>query len=127
MHVDIYGTNFPTPEGPAIRDYLHLSEFAEALVLALRALLEGGKSDVFNLSTGRGHSVRGVITEVDKQSGSSGNSRAAPRRSGDLPVLIADSRKVFHKLNWKPIHSYIETIVQTAPDWYGSQILAVTP
>ncbi len=117
-HVDIYGTDYPTPDGTAVRDYLHVADLAQAHVLALGALLAGHDSDVFNLGTGQGNSVREVMAAVERCTGVKGFSRIGPRREGDPPMLVADARKANARLNWQPTLSDIDTVVRTALDWH---------
>jgi UDP-arabinose 4-epimerase len=115
--VEIYGTDYPTPDGTAIRDYIHVSDLAEAHVLALRHLMDGGKSTVLNLGTGRGHSIREVIAGVSQRSGRHVPAREAGRRPGDPPVLVADPTLAKHVLGWRPQYSDLATIIDTALRW----------
>ena len=117
-HVDIYGTDYPTADGTAVRDYLHVWDLAQAHVLALKALLAGGRSDAFNLGTGQGYSVREVIAEVERQGGAKEIGRISERRHGDPPILVADPTKAKAELGWQPVVSDLETIVRTALDWH---------
>lgn len=115
--VEIYGTDYPTPDGTAIRDYIHVSDLAEAHVLALRHLMDGGESTSLNLGTGRGHSIREVIAAVSQRSGRHVPAREAGRRPGDPPVLVADATLAKHVLGWRPQFSDLATIVDTALRW----------
>jgi UDP-arabinose 4-epimerase len=115
--VDIYGTDYPTPDGTAIRDYIHVTDLAEAHVLALRHLMDGGGSTALNLGTGRGHSIREVIAAVSRQSGQRVPAREAGRRPGDPPALVADATLAKHILGWRPQYSDLATIVDTALRW----------
>jgi|SRR5579872_1510782 len=115
--LEIYGTDYDTPDGTAIRDYLHVTDLAEAHVAALRYLRDGGESTAFNLGTGRGHSVREVIAMVERVSGHKVPVREAGRRAGDPPRLVADASKSGERMNWHPAHSSLEEIVQTAWNW----------
>ncbi len=115
--VEIYGTDYPTPDGTAIRDYVHVSDLAEAHVRALSYLEGGGNSGAFNLGTGRGASVRQVIAAVERLSGRPVPQRAAPRRMGDPPQLVADPTLAGSRLNWRPQYSDLDTIIRTALAW----------
>jgi len=118
--VEIYGTDYPTPDGTAIRDYIHVTDLAKAHVLALTYLLEGGESTAFNLGSGSRHSVREVIAAVERVVGRRVRTREAPRRPGDPPVLVADPAKAVRVLNWHPRYSSIETMVETARRWLST-------
>ena len=117
--LDVLGTDYPTRDGTAIRDYVHTADLADAHRLALQRLLGGGASDVFNLGTGNGYTVREVIAAVEKVSGRTVPVRDAPRRAGDPPSLVADPRRAIHTLDWHPRHSDLETIVRTAWLWHS--------
>lgn len=118
--VEIYGTDYPTPDGTAIRDYIHVTDLAKAHVLALTYLLEGGESTAFNLGSGSRHSVREVIAAVERVVDRRVRTREAPRRPGDPPVLVADPAKAVRVLNWHPCYSSIETMVETAWRWLST-------
>ncbi|MGH7091717.1 MAG: UDP-glucose 4-epimerase GalE, partial [Stellaceae bacterium] len=117
--VEIFGTDYPTPDGTAIRDYIHVTDLAEAHVLALRHLLAGGPSLRLNLGTGHGYSVRQVIEAAERVTGRSISRREAPRRPGDPPVLVADARQARAILDWIPMQSSLEQILATAWAWHG--------
>ena len=117
--LEIYGTDYDTPDGTAIRDYLHVTDLAEAHVAALKYLHAGGQSTAINLGTGRGHSVREVIAMVERVSGRRVPVREVGRRAGDPPQLVADARKSAELMNWHPAHSSLEEIVRTAWNWYS--------
>jgi UDP-glucose-4-epimerase GalE len=112
--IEIYGTDYDTPDGTAIRDYVHVLDLADAHVLALERLLRGGDSGAFNLGTGAGHSVREVIAAVRACCGHDFEVRETGRRPGDSPVLVADASKAKTELGWHPDRSDMETIVQHA-------------
>ena len=116
--VSIMGTDYPTPDGTAVRDYVHIVDLADAHILTLRYLMAGGASDIFNLGAGRGCSVREVIQTTERLSGKAGISRDAPRRAGDPPFLVADCRKAASALGWRPTRSDLDTIVGSALDWH---------
>lgn len=120
--IEVYGTDYPTPDGTAIRDYVHVTDLAEAHVLALRYLLGGGESCAVNLGTGHGHSVREVIRAVEKASGRQATVRHQPRREGDPAILVAQCGQAERLLAWKPHRSDLETIVRTALSWHESRI-----
>jgi UDP-glucose-4-epimerase GalE len=115
--LNIFGTDYDTPDGTAIRDYLHVTDLAEAHLAALRYLQEGNKSTAFNLGTGCGHSVREVAQMVEHISGCAVPTREIERRAGDPACLIADARKAANVLRWHPRHSSLEEIVRTAWNW----------
>ena len=115
--LDIYGSDYDTPDGTAIRDYLHVSDLADAHVQALHYLNAGGASDVFNLGTGVGFSVREVATMVEQVTGKKVPVRECPRRSGDPPNLIAEATKAAQILNWRPRCSSLPEIIGTAWEW----------
>src|SRR5277367_6699861 len=112
--LDIYGSDYPTPDGTAIRDYLHVTDLADAHVAALQYLDEGGASDVFNLGTGVGYSVRQVVKMVEQVAGRTVPARECPRRSGDPASLIAEASKAARVLGWRPKRSSLEQIIGTA-------------
>jgi len=115
--LEIYGTDYDTPDGTAIRDYLHVTDLGVAHVAALKYLDAGGASAAFNLGTGRGHSVREVISMVERVGGRGVPVREVGRRAGDPPSLVADARKSADVLGWRPEHSSLEEIVRTAWNW----------
>ena len=116
--VEVYGTDYPTPDGTAIRDYIHVTDLASAHVLALNYLLGGGESAALNLGTGEGKSVREVIAAVERVTGQRVPVREAGRRSGDPRVLVADPAKAGRVLGWRPQYSSLDTIVETASRWH---------
>jgi UDP-glucose-4-epimerase GalE len=118
-HVEIYGTDYPTPDGTAIRDYIHVTDLADAHVRALEYLANGGESRALNLGTGHGYSVREVINAAGKISPHPVPFREGPRRAGDPPVLVADPRHAGTVLGWKPQHSELETIIRDAWNWHS--------
>ena len=115
--VEIYGTDYPTPDGTAIRDYIHVSDLADAHVRALSHLAAGGASGAFNLGTGQGCSVREVIAAVERVGGRPVPWREAARRPGDPPELVADPALARSILGWQPRHSDLDTIIDTALAW----------
>lgn len=115
--LEIYGTDYPTPDGTAVRDYIHVCDLADAHVAALDRLQSGATSLFVNLGTGRGHSVREVIGAVEKVSGRKVPARECGRRAGDPPALVADARRAADLLGWKAQIPDIETIVGHAWRW----------
>jgi UDP-glucose-4-epimerase GalE len=115
--VDIYGTDYPTPDGTAIRDYIHVEDLAEAHVRALEHLCAGRESTALNLGTGRGHSVREVIAAAESVCGRAIPRREAPRRAGDPPMLVADPSRAAEQLGWRAHRSDLRTIISTAFAW----------
>jgi UDP-glucose-4-epimerase GalE len=120
--VEIFGADYPTDDGTAVRDYVHVLDLAEAHVATLRYLLSGGESFSANLGTGRGASVREVIGSVERVSGTTINTKLAPRRPGDPPVLIADPAKAGRLLGWRPRLSSLDSIVSSAWGWHGRNL-----
>lgn len=115
--IEIYGVDYDTPDGACIRDYVHVLDLARAHILALEALVDG-ESRVYNLGSGSGYSVREVIEAARKVTGHAIPTINAPRRPGDLPVLVADSEKIGRELGWETEYNNLETIIQTAWNWH---------
>ena len=115
--ISIFGADYDTPDGTCIRDYVHVLDLATAHILALEALADG-KSRVYNLGSGAGYSVREVIETARKVTGHPIPAVEAPRRAGDLPVLIADSGKIGRELGWQAQYNSLERIIQTAWNWH---------
>jgi UDP-glucose 4-epimerase len=113
----IFGTDYDTPDGTCIRDYVHVMDLVKAHLLAIHHLREGGDSDVFNLGYGQGFSVREVVNAVEAVLGRSLELEEAPRRPGDPAVLVAESQKVKNVLGWKPQYDDLQTIVRHAWQW----------
>ncbi|MCZ6771089.1 MAG: UDP-glucose 4-epimerase GalE [Proteobacteria bacterium] len=116
-HVSIYGTDYDTPDGTAVRDYVHVSDLADAHVLALECLLGGGESSALNLGTGCGASVREIIEAVARVAAHRPNVLEGPRRQGDPHTLVADPSLAREKLGWTPTLSDLDVIARTALDW----------
>ena len=119
--VEIYGTDYPTPDGTAIRDYVHVTDLGEAHVLALRYLADGGSSLALNLGTGKGHSVREVIQAVERVGGRRVPVREAGRRAGDPPALVADASRAVQVLGWRPRYPELDSLVEAAWRWHTSR------
>ncbi|WXJ94297.1 UDP-glucose 4-epimerase [Neomoorella carbonis] len=113
-YLSVYGTDYPTPDGTCIRDYIHVDDLAAAHVLALEYLLDGGESDVFNCGYGRGYSVLEVIEAAKKVTGVDFPVKYEGRRLGDPPVLVADARKIREHLGWVPAYDDLEGIIYSA-------------
>ena len=120
-NVELFGTDYPTADGTAVRDYIHVADLADAHVRALAHLLAGRASASLNVGTGRGHSVREVVNAVQLVMRKSVPTRNAPRRPGDPPALIADPRRASAVLGWQPRIPDLETIVSTAVRWHASR------
>ena len=112
--ITIFGDDYPTADGTCVRDYIHVSDLAEAHILAVENLLNGGNSDIFNAGTGRGSSVREVIQAVEEITGQRVPFTTGLRREGDAPVLVANSDKLQQALGWKPRYTELRDIVATA-------------
>ena len=117
-HIGVYGTDYPTPDGTAIRDYIHVCDLATAHVRALEYLVAGGTSTAVNLGTGTGYSVEEVIASVERITGLPVPKRYEDRRAGDPPSLVANAERGAKLLDWKPEHSDIDTIVRSAWRWH---------
>ena len=113
----IFGDDYPTPDGTAIRDYVHVCDLASAHVAAVRYLIGGSESISVNLGTGSGFSVREIVDAVERVTGLDVPCRIAPRRPGDPAVLVADSSRAERLLRFSAAHSDVETIVRTAYAW----------
>jgi len=116
-YLEIYGTDYPTPDGTCIRDYIHVMDLATAHLLALEYLLSKGESIVLNCGYGRGFSVREVISVVKKVTGIDFKVIETKRRAGDPPILIADNTKIKKILKWEPKYNSLETIIKDSWKW----------
>jgi UDP-glucose 4-epimerase len=114
QELKIFGSDYDTPDGTCIRDYIHVSDLADAHLLALEYLLGGGKSDVFNLGNGNGFSVREVIEAARKITRGDIPFAESERRPGDPPVLIGSSDNIKKILGWNPVYNSLENIIETA-------------
>lgn len=119
--IKIYGNDYPTRDGTCIRDYVHVEDLSDALLLALQYLLDGGMSDVFNCGYGHGYSVREVVDMSKKITGVDIPATVGPRRAGDPPVLVADSSKLKARLKWIPKFDSLEDVIRTAWEWEKRQ------
>ena len=114
----VFGTDYPTPDGTCIRDYIHVGDLADAHVRALDYLGGGGATRAFNLGTGTGVSVREILDAIARVTGKDVPHRVGPRRPGDPPVLVADPSRAMAELGWQPRLSDIDTVIATAWAWH---------
>jgi UDP-glucose 4-epimerase len=116
-HVSVFGTDYPTPDGTGVRDYIHVTDLATAHLNALDYLRAGGSSLTANVGYGHGYSVRQVLDSVERIAGTRLTVREEPRRAGDPPSLVAKCDRVREILKWTPKHDQIDTIVRTSLEW----------
>ncbi|MBN2711475.1 MAG: UDP-glucose 4-epimerase GalE [Planctomycetes bacterium] len=116
--ISIFGTDYDTPDGTCIRDYIHVSDLADAHVRGIDYLVKGGESGAMNLGTGSGYSVRQIIDAARKVTGQEIKAVEAPRRAGDPSELVARADKANNALGWKPVQSDLETIIGSAWLWH---------
>ncbi|MEM8720699.1 MAG: UDP-glucose 4-epimerase GalE [Cyanobacteria bacterium P01_G01_bin.39] len=124
--ISIYGTDYNTPDGSCIRDYLHVMDIAQAHILALEYLMQDGKTDVFNLGNGSGFSVKEVINTARKITGKTITVEQGDRRPGDPPALVGSGDKARHILGWQPQYSDLEDIITHAWQWHQKRHLKVS-
>jgi UDP-arabinose 4-epimerase len=124
--LEVFGTDYETSDGTAVRDYIHVDDLADAHVRALGHLLSAGDNIALNLGTGRGYSVREIIEAVEEKSGKRVPVRYSPRRPGDPPELVADAERAETVLGWRPRHSSLSTIIESALNWHAGQISGST-
>jgi len=117
-NIQIFGTDYPTPDGTCIRDYIHVMDLADAHIKALEYLQSGGESEVFNLGNGQGFSVREVIETARKVTGRKIEVEEVDRRPGDPPVLVGSSDKAREILDWNPQYHDLSLIIETAWKWH---------
>ena len=115
--MSIFGTDYPTPDGTCIRDYIHVDDLAQAHLAAFFYLMDGGESGIFNCGYGRGYSVKEVVAAVKKITGVNFSVVLAGRREGDPPELIAVADKIRSRMDWKPMHDDLELMIKTAYQW----------
>lgn len=115
--LEVFGTDYPTPDGTCIRDYVHVTDLARAHVLGLERLMAGNQSEVFNLGNGSGFSVKTVIETAERITGRRIKSRPSPRRAGDPHTLVGSSDKARRVLGWSPRFDSLEAIIETAWHW----------
>ena len=117
--IKLFGTDYPTPDGTCIRDYIHVDDLASAHLLALDAMEEQGACKAFNLGTGRGYSVREIVDACQRVTGREIPVEEVARRPGDPAALYADNSKVRRELGWSPVYNDVESIVTTAWQWHA--------
>ena len=115
--MEVFGTDYPTPDGTCVRDYIHVKDLARAHVAALAHLRNGGQSNIFNCGYSKGFSVHEVIAAVKRVSGANFNVKLSPRRAGDPAAIVAASAKIRSELGWTPEHDDLDTIVAQALAW----------
>jgi UDP-glucose 4-epimerase len=115
--LNIFGNDYPTPDGTCVRDYIHVVDLANAHLLALNHLKNNGKSCAYNLGNGNGFSVLEVVKMAEKITGKKINYKIVDKRPGDPAVLVASSKKIMQDLNWKPRYNSLEKIIETAWNW----------
>ena len=116
--IKMFGTDYPTPDGTGVRDYIHVNDLATAHILGLEALKNGAATTAYNLGNGKGYSVKEVIEMGRKVTGKEIIAVEAPRRPGDPAELVASSAKIEKELGWKPQYGDLETIMRTAYNWF---------
>ncbi len=118
----VFGTDYKTRDGSCIRDYIHVTDLADAHIKAIEYLFNNGKSDCFNLGTGEGVSVLELVRTVEKITGKKLKISKEERRLGDPDILIADNTKAKSILGWTPSHSSIDNIIKTAWTWHNKDV-----
>jgi UDP-glucose 4-epimerase len=116
-YMEVFGTDYPTPDGTCVRDYIHVTDLVRAHMAALQHLRAGGDSEVFNCGYSKGFSVLEVIESVKRTSGADFEVRMSPRRAGDPPAIVAASDKIRMRLGWRPEFDSLETITVQALAW----------
>jgi len=115
-YLEIYGTDYPTPDGTCIRDYIHVLDLAQAHILALEALEEGNR--IYNLGNGHGYSVKEVIETARRVTGHPIPAVERPRRPGDAPIKVASAEKIERELGWQPLYPDLKSIIESAWRWH---------
>lgn len=119
-HLEVFGNDYPTPDGTCVRDYIHVNDLAQAHVLALDALASGGPSKAYNLGNGSGYTVLEVIKTAEEVVGKTLSVKYAARRPGDPAMLVAGSDRIKSELGWKPLYPGLKDIIETAWRWHLS-------
>ncbi len=119
--LQVYGYDYPTPDGTAVRDYIHVKDLARAHVLALEKINSESGNFVYNVGTGKGYSVAQIVDTVIELTGKMVTIQKSERRPGDPPILVADNKKIKAELGFEPQHSSLETIISSAWDWHKSR------
>jgi UDP-glucose 4-epimerase len=117
-HLELYGTDYPTPDGTCVRDYIHVADLSQAHLLALEALARGSASNIYNLGNGLGYSNRQVIETAERVTGKKIPVKEAPRRAGDPAILVAASERIQTELGWNPRYPQLDTIIEHAWNWH---------
>lgn len=117
--IQVYGDDYPTPDGTCIRDYIHVSDLADAHLLAVNYLIGGGDSEIFNLGSGQGFSVKEVIVKVREVTGREFPVVTSPRRPGDPAILVASSHKARTVLGWNPSRTKLDDLIRSAWNWHS--------
>jgi UDP-glucose-4-epimerase GalE len=118
--IDIFGEDYPTPDGTCLRDYIHVADLADAHIRALARLSQGGASASYNVGTEKPSSVKDVIAAVERVTGKTLTRRSAPRRPGDPAVLYASAQRIRQDLGWTPKHADLDSIVRDAWRWHSA-------
>ncbi len=118
--IDIFGEDYPTPDGTCLRDYIHVADLADAHIRALARLSQGGGSATYNVGTERPSSVKDVIAAVERVTGKSLTRRSAPRRPGDPAALYASAQRIRQDLGWTPKYADLDSIVRDAWRWHST-------
>jgi UDP-glucose 4-epimerase len=116
-HLEIFGTDYPTADGTGVRDYIHVTDLVEAHVLGLESLRANGESAIYNCGYGRGFSVQGIISAMERVSGKKIPVRKCARRAGDPAIIVGDSSKLQKALGWRPAYDDIDKIVRSGLAW----------
>jgi UDP-glucose 4-epimerase len=116
-HLEIFGTDYPTPDGTGVRDFIHVEDLITAHLLALDALRAGATPSIYNCGYGRGYSVRQIVEAIERLTGQALSVRESPRRAGDPALLIANSAQLRRDLQWQPAHDDLDEIVRSAFEW----------
>ena len=117
--IQVFGNDYETPDGTCIRDYIHVTDLANAHVLALKALEQGSKTKIYNLGNGKGYSVNEVISAAKRVTGKPIAVRISPRRAGDPACLVGDATSAIRDLEWRPKYNDLEIILETAWLWHA--------
>jgi UDP-glucose 4-epimerase len=121
--LSLFGSDYPTPDGTCVRDYVHVTDLASAHVLALERLLAGETCGARNLGTGRGQSNREILASIERVTGHPVPIEECPRRPGDPPELVADATRFMGETGWTPQHSDLDTVLSTAWAWLRHHLL----
>jgi UDP-arabinose 4-epimerase len=119
--LQIYGTDYPTPDGTAIRDYIHVTDLADAHVSSLQHLMDGGTPLTLNLGTGQGQSVQDIVCAIERLKHTTVPVEFSPRRPGDAPAAVANPAQAMQKLGWQPRYADLDTVIDTAWRWHAQQ------